>query len=132
MEPLVHKLFNLESELMSCEWIVEKVKTDEAYAQNLYAALCNNLFVKNEVIPILKEDYWHCSWRYAGGIIADIRQSGDYLDWYCSGIIGATYDNVADEALFRKKQYVSEGQVTEEIKNDLLKLGWIINEDSKD
>lgn len=118
MEPQAHKLFDLELELMSTDWILEKVK-DDAYAQNLYAALCNNQFVKNQVFPILKEDYWHCSWRYAGGIIADMRSEGDYLNWYCSGI----GDN--------NKTFVGEGYVTDEIRNDLLKLGWLVIENDE-
>ena len=118
MEPQAHKLFDLELELMSTDWILEKVK-DEAYAQNLYAALCNNQFVKNEVFPILKEDYWHCSWRYAGGIIADMRSEGGYLDWYCSGL--------GD----KNEKFVGEGYVTDEIRDDLLKLGWIVIENNE-
>lgn len=126
MEQLAHKHFDLESELKNCDWIVKKVRDNESYAQNLYAALCNNEFVKNEILPILKEDTWSCSWRYAGEIVADIIGSGDYLDWYCSGIGGLTYDTVADESAFRSKKFVPEGTVTDEIQNDLLKLGWVI------
>ena len=126
MEPQAHKHFNLELELKSNDWIIEKVKNNENYAQNLYAALCNNQFIKNEVISILKEEVWSCTWRYAGGIIADIKGYGDYLDYYCSGIGNVTYDTVEDEAAFRKKQYVPEGEVTDEIQNDLFKLGWIV------
>lgn len=126
MEPRAHKHYNLELELQSCDWIVQKIKTNESYAQNLYAALCNNQFIKNEVITILKEETWSCTWRYAGGIIADIKGYGDYLDYYCSGIGNVTYDTVEDEAAFRKKQYVPEGEVTDEIQNDLFKLGWIV------
>ena len=126
MEPKASKLYDFELELLGADWIVEKVKTNESYAQHLYAALCNNQFIKNEVITILREDVWSCTWRYAGGIIADIKGHGDYLDYYCSGIGNVTYDTVEDEAAFRKKQYVPEGQVTEEVKKDLFKLGWII------
>lgn len=126
MEPMASKLYDLELQLMSTDWIVQKVKTNEAYAQNLYAALCNNQFIRNEVVSILKEDVWSCTWRYAGGIIADIKGHGDYLDYYCSGIGNVTYDTVEDEAAFRKKQYVPEGEVTDEIKSDLFKLGWIV------
>jgi hypothetical protein len=128
MEQTAHKLFNLELELQSCNWIVEKIKTNESYAQNLYAALCNNQFIKNEVITILKEEAWSCTWRYAGGIIADIKGYGDYLDYYCTGIGNGNYDSKADELAYRTKQYVPEGEITDEIRNDLFKLGWIIKE----
>jgi hypothetical protein len=91
--------------------------------------MCNNEFVKNDVWPILEDKRWGCSWRYAGGLVADLREEGDYLDWYCSGIQGVTYDTVKDEKIFREKQYVAEGAVTDEIREDLLKLGWIIIND---
>ena len=81
------KIDNLEYDLRSSEYIHEKCK-DEFYAQNLYAAMCNREFVKNDVWPILTDNRWSCSWRHAGGIIADIQQEGDYIDWYCSGIRG--------------------------------------------
>lgn len=126
MEPQAHKHFNLELELKSNDWIIEKVKNNENYAQNLYAALCNNQFIKNEVISILKEEQWSCTWRYAGGIIADIKGYGDYLDYYCSGIGNVSNDTKADELAFITKQYVPEGEITDEIKNDLFKLGWTI------
>ena len=107
---------NLEYDLLSADWILEKVRNSDNYAQNLYAALCNNDFIKNEVWPILKEDFWSCSWRYAGGIIADMQEKGDYMDWYCSGI------GSSDSS----KEYVTESIVTDEIKDDLLKLGWLV------
>ena len=118
MEQMESKLYSLENDLYDCDWMYEKIK-DETYAQNLYAALCNNQFIKNEVFPILKEDTWSCTWRYAGGIIADMRGEGDYLNWYCSGI--------GD----KNEKFVGEGYVTDEIRDDLLKLGWIVVEDDK-
>lgn len=125
MEQMAFKHYNLELDLTSTDWIIEKVKNSETYAQNLYAALCNNQFIKNEVVSILKEDIWSCTWRYAGGIVADIKGHGDYLDYYCSGIGNVAYDSKADELAFRTKQYVPEGDVTDEIRSDLFKLGWI-------
>lgn len=110
---------NLEYDLRSTDWILKKVRENDNYAQNLYAALCNNDFIKNEVWPLLKEEDWGCSWRYAGGIIADMREEGDYMDWYCSGI--GQHDGA-----------VSEGIVTEEIEDDLLKLGWIVRENESE
>jgi hypothetical protein len=84
---------NLEYDLRTCDWILEKVRKDEYYAQNLYAAMCNTEFTKREMWPLLKEQRWSCSWRYAGGIVAHMRQEGDYIDWYCSGI----RNDVSDE-----------------------------------
>lgn len=104
--------YNLEEELSACPIIIEKIKSHEWYAQNMYAALCNNEFIKMETYPILKDDKWSCSWRYAGGIMARIRNEGDYMDWYCSGI------------MLGNDQYVTESIVTDEIKNDLLNIGW--------
>lgn len=135
------KIDNLEYDLRTTEWIIEKVKSDEVYAQNLYAALCNNDFTRNDVWPILTSKTWHCSWRYAGGIIADMRQEGDYIDWYCSGIRG---DDDWDDDQFRqatkeqqefylqRKAYVGESVVTDEIRQDLFKLGWLVADDNNE
>jgi len=115
---------NLEYDLRSTDWILEKVRNSDTYAQNLYAAMCNNEFTKNEVWPILQEDRWSCSWRYAGGIVSDMQMKGDYMEWYCSGI-GSGLGNGDEDG---SKCYVGESVVTEEIRKDLLKLGWIVSE----
>jgi len=125
---------NLEYDLLTTDWILEKVRNDEAYAQNLYASMCNTDFVRNDVWPLLTDKRWSCSWRYAGGIIADMRQEGDYIDWYCSGIRGDISEsfNPTSEQIERMKiteQFVGEGYVTDEIRSDLLKLGWIVIDD---
>lgn len=116
---------NLEYDLVTTDWILEKVRASERYAQNLYAAMCNRDFVKLDVIPILKDQRWSCSWRYAGGIIADMRQQGDYIDWYCSGIRDIDYDEEINKK-WDERRYVSEGTVTEEIEHDLKHLGWAV------
>ncbi len=126
---------NLEYDLRTTEWILSKVRDSEAYAQNLYAALCNNAFQKNSVWPLLKGQTWGCSWRYAGGVIADMQGKGDYIDWYCSGIKNGPTDDelkgLATEQIQRyeiTKQFVGEGHVTDEIRADLLKLNWLVVE----
>ena len=124
-DPRTHKN-NLEYDLVTTDWILEKARTSETYAQNLYAALCNNDFQKRELWPILKEETWGCSWRAAGGIVADMLQKGDYIDWYCSGIRGSPLGGAEDETTWDQKGYVGEGMVTEEIQNDLFKLGWLV------
>ena len=115
---------NLEWDLRTTPWILDKV-VEKSYAQNLYAALCNMRWQRIDVVPILKDEYWSCSWRYAGGIVADMRCEGDYIDWYCSGIAGGDEPDVYNEALdLKRRGYVSEGTVTDEIKEDLKRLGW--------
>ena len=104
---------DLEYDLFKTDWIVSKCKNPK-YAQNLYAALCNNRFFKND-------EEWTCSWRHSGGIVAELRnifiddltKQQDYIDWYCSGM--ADIDG-----------YLPEGEVSSEITNDLLNLGWSI------
>lgn len=127
---------NMEWDLRRTEWICNKVKQDDAYAQNLYAAMCNNDFQKNDMMPILKDQTWSCSWRYAGGIIADMQETGDYIDWYCSGIRNESLDPTDEELAAmtpeqqqyqqNTKRYVPESIVTAEIRSDLKKLGWLV------
>jgi hypothetical protein len=133
-DPETHKN-NLEYDLVTTDWILQKVRTRDDYAQNLYAAMCNNGFIKMDVIPILKQEEWSCSWRYAGGIVADMQQKGDYIDWYCSGIRNhgdmtkEEEQNWTDEQKARfeiTKRYVGEGCITDEIRNDLQRLGWAV------
>ena len=123
---------NMEYDLRSTDWILTKVRESDSYAQNLYAAICNNEFCKREMWPILKEEYWSASWRSAGGIIADMQEKGDYIDWYCSGMGGLGGDWDKDSETFEQWQtrtnYVSEATVTEEIRIDFQKLGWIPSE----
>jgi len=116
---------NLEADIQACEWMLKKVVDNETYAQNLYAAMCNNVFQRNEVWPRLRDEYWSCSWRSAGGIIADLRGQGDYIDWYCSGIMA-----VGEADSFQG--YVSESTVTDEIRQDLFAIGWTVEPYTED
>jgi hypothetical protein len=115
---------NLEYDLRSTDWVLAKARASDGYAQNIYAALCNMRWQKRDVLPILKDEYWSCSWRSAGGIVADILGKGDYIDWYCSGM-GEGLGNGDAEGV---KGYVSEGTVTQEIEDDFYKLGWVHSE----
>ena len=119
----------MDRDLVEDSWqskeILNKIKTRRDYAQNVYAAMCNMRWQPLDVMPILKDEYWTCSWRSAGGIVADFRKSvsvEDYMDWYCSGI----QDYSGDEAdpRFVVGGYVPEGVVTDEILEDFATLGW--------
>ena len=65
---------------------------------------------------------------------------GDYIDWYCSGMRGGLDDDdrakMTEESIARyewmMKHFVGEGHVTDEIREDLLKLGWIVLDDDMD
>jgi len=52
--------------------------------------------------------------------VADMREQGDYIDWYCSGISGE--QGIDYEPLLT---FVPEGTVTDEIREDFFRLGWI-------
>jgi hypothetical protein len=98
---------DLEQDLFSNSTIKDKCKHSKVYSQNLYAAMCNNRFFYGE-------NEWTCSWRMSGGIVADLRDCGeDYLDYYCSGMINLDGS-------------VSESVVTDEIRLDLAKMGWVV------
>lgn len=75
----------------------ERIQDDLDFATDVYAALCNMRWKRGKEI-------YSCSWRYAGGLVAEIRDGGEsYMDFYCSG---------------------NEGTVTEEVKTIFGKLGW--------
>jgi len=137
---------SMEWDLLTTDWILAKVRASASYAQNLYAAMCNNDFQKipqhnpDDMVRALADEMpvWSCSWRYAGGIIADMRQEGDYIDWYCSGI--RDRDPPLEEEVQKwteeqkqkwetiYKNYVAESVVTDEIQADLRQLGWEVFE----
>ena len=110
--------------------VLNKIRTRDDYAQNLYAAWCNMQWCPKELWPTIRQDpekdFWAASWRGAGGIVADIRNCGeDYMDYYCSGMGGvATYDLDEGDKYMAEKKFVPEGTITDEIATDLDRLGW--------
>jgi hypothetical protein len=118
---------NMEYDLRSSKELCDKVKESDNYAQNLYAAMCNMDWQSREFWQEMKGETWSCSWRHSGGIIADMREQGDYIDWYCSGIGNEELGNGLDGTIpdtTDGRDYVPEGVVTEEIELDLNRLGW--------
>jgi len=102
MKQSKHTERNLVQEIAKDAEILDKVN-DKVYAHKLYAALCNTVWQPADILDILRENTWSASWRSAGGIVADLRNEGDYLNWYCSG---------------------HEGYVHPEVRADLERLGW--------
>lgn len=118
--PPLARQFDLERDLKSSAHIRNKLMNSTIYRQNLYAALCNNEFQPLAIWPQLANYTWRCSWRYAGGLVAGIVGEGDYLDYYCSGIM---FDETPIDM-----GYVEESMVTDEIREDLKNLGWRVIE----
>jgi len=102
---------DLEDDIRADAEIMQKLQ-DTGYARDVYAALCNIRWQPKEVWPVLQDEWWTCSWRCAGGIVADLRlQDEDYMDFYCAG---------------------KEGTVTDEIAEDFSRIGWRWSEWPKD
>jgi len=117
--------YNMQTDMMETEWFRNKVKLSKPYAQNLYAAMCNNEFQKQDAWEVLSDNRWSCSWRAAGGVVATLCEQGDYMDYYCSGMGGFADDQTDPEKYYEETGYVRESAVTDEIRADLLRLGWI-------
>ena len=120
------KRYDLEVDLENSTYIRGKCQ-DPIYAQQLYAALCNIDWQYMDVLPILKEETWECSWRRAGTIVSELRDCGEsYLDWYCSGMWpDGPFDEDENGILHKTSASVTpEGTVTDEIREDLKTLNW--------
>jgi len=88
---------------------VKKQLQDHSLAQEVYAALCNNDWQSLDD-PDMR---YGCSWRYAGGLVAEIRDQGeDYLEFYCTGIVKSDHD-------------VGEGFISDRVRTLFLSIGWI-------
>lgn len=61
----------------------EKIQ-DTNFAQKLYDCLCNTIWYNK-----INKDIYSCSFRTAGGIVADLRNKGeDYSDFFCNSFSG--------------------------------------------
>lgn len=79
----------------------ECVRTDDAFANELYGALCNMRWRRRhaDTEPV------SMSWRYADGVVSHLAcKGGCYLDYYCSG---------------------NEGVISARIRDALGALGWV-------
>lgn len=88
---------DLERDLVRSDRVRHLVRS-ELFAPLLYGALCNTLWRHRTAGA-----EWRCSWRHAGGIVADLRGQGCYTDWYCS---------------------MGEGLIDEQVLAEIGALGW--------
>jgi hypothetical protein len=122
---------DLEQDIWQDDEILNKIRTRDDYAQNVYAAFCNMRWCPRETFPALRQhpdkDLWSVSWRGAGGLVARWQGNGDYMNWYCSGMGGLNleYENIeSDEDWKKRTGYVPEGVITEEVQADFARIGW--------
>jgi hypothetical protein len=103
-EPRERKKTNrpdLEGDLLA-DARIRALALDDGYAEELYGAMCNMDWVTHDGANA--DEPWSCSWRYSGGIVADLRERGEeYTDFYCSG---------------------GEGTVTDRVRVEMARLGW--------
>ena len=108
--------FNLEYNIRSCNWITSKIRAERYYAQNWYAALCNNTFCPIDAWSILSNLTWNSpSWGYSARMIAEICEKEElFTRIYCSGVYEISSPG-----------YVKESTITEEIEKHLQLIGWM-------
>ena len=83
-----------------------EISTDDMLAYEVYAALCNTRWSQEE-----KDRWYESSWRYAGMVVARLRdRNEDYMNFYCGGIWN--------------DDRPSEGEVSERVKKALATAGW--------
>ena len=100
-----NEFVSMEDDILTDATIGFKICNDDYYAQLFYAALCNTEWCRNTVESMLKgEPEYSFSWRSAADLVAYIREGMHYMDYYASG---------------------NEGSVDEEVRKDLLAIGWV-------
>ena len=87
---------------------------DNIFAQEVYAAICNNVWRSLED----PDETFSCTWRYAGGLVAEVRDNDeDYMNYYCSGM-GVKSDHEAQE-----------GFISSNVRQLFMDIGWVENYD---
>ena len=93
---------NLENDLLNSAAIKDKCKQAPKYSQHFYAALCDNIFEK-------EEHQCQYSWKEAARIVSQLNDGGDY-----------------DSYEYSLVKFVPEGYVTEEVELAFNRIGWTL------
>ena len=119
--------YDLEYDLIRSDEAMSLILND-AFAAELYCALTNMLWLKTPdgsfdglSQEAANEESWHASFRYVGGMVADMRnpllreRQEDlecYMSWYCS-----TWEDESGNIH-------GEGSVSPRVKELLNSMGW--------
>jgi hypothetical protein len=89
---------DLEGDIIADEKLNTLIQEDASFAHEMYCALCNVIWTSPN------RNQFTASWRYAGGVVANLTGRGeDYLDYYCSG---------------------GEGIVSARVETEMKRIGW--------
>lgn len=90
-----------EFEAMIKRTLGDEMKSNDAACIELWCALANVDWYQPE-----KHFAVSYSFRAAGGMIADVIERGNYMDWYCSG----SYPDVSDriQRAFKKEGWIHD------------------------
>jgi len=69
----------------------DKIIKDDNFCKELWGALANVRWINED------GTIFECTFRYAGGLIADIRDNGNYMQWYCSYDYATVSDYIAEQ-----------------------------------
>jgi hypothetical protein len=92
-------------EAMLARTLGERMKSNNDLCKDVWAALANVTWYH----PESKQEY-SCSFRYAGGLIADLRGEGDYMDWYCCAPNASITDEI--RRTFKKEGWIADDMST--------------------
>lgn len=82
---------NLENCLMKDDEFLQKIQ-DLKFAHAAYLTFCNREWINGT------GDRWSCSWRYAGGLVAQARNVGEsYLDFYLRDLLTPELEPVEED-----------------------------------
>lgn len=81
------KLSNFQDDLTNL--FGDRMRSDEEFCKNIWSALANVIW-RN--IDGAEASY---TFRAAGGLIAEIIDGGDYMDWYCCGPDSVVSEEIA-------------------------------------
>lgn len=92
-------MYKFEQDVLNDKRICEMVSSDETFAREMYASLCNVIWENKSL-----SDKYAASWRHAGYFVSSITgRDEDYLDYYLGG---------------------GEGRVSLRVESEMKRIGW--------
>ena len=114
--------YSLEEDLYSSDLVFDHVQNIFNFDVDLYRALCNNTYCKNNKT-------WACSFRYAGEIVSRIKHKEEtFPDLNDPNLYNEFYTSVEDFNYAYMEYYCSgdEGVVKPQVLEVIESLGWTL------